>query len=137
MNIYDKNHLLQQAVASGQVSAAQIEKHQAAGELGKPFALQMPPVPDHDKSWVNGKDEKGNLTYGVAHSDASLQNYAQAYAEPLRFELEAAKAAQLIEVSHLKRLLFRYRNEIPAGHQPHMICHEVDAALSNTKEHNK
>ena len=49
-------------------------------------------------------------------------------------ELAGSRVAQLTEVSHLKRLLSRYRNEIPAGHQPHMICHEVDAALSNTKE---
>ena len=29
----------------------------------------------------------------------------------------------------LVALLARYRNETPLGHQPHMIAHEVDAAL--------
>ena len=30
----------------------------------------------------------------------------------------------------LVALLTRYRNETPLGHQPHMIAHEVDAALT-------
>lgn len=33
-------------------------------------------------------------------------------------------------VQELERLLRRYRNETPLGHQPHMIAHEVDAALT-------
>ena len=28
------------------------------------------------------------------------------------------------------RLLRRYRNETPLGHQPHMIAHEADALLA-------
>lgn len=28
------------------------------------------------------------------------------------------------------QLLRRYRTETPAGNQPHMICHQVDALLS-------
>ncbi len=31
----------------------------------------------------------------------------------------------------LAKLLCRYRNETPPGHQPHMIAHEVDAALAS------
>jgi len=27
------------------------------------------------------------------------------------------------------KLLRRYRNEVPPGHQPHMICEQVDAFL--------
>ena len=38
-----------------------------------------------------------------------------------------AKAEAKIE--RLRALLTRYRNETPLGHQPHMIAHEVDAAL--------
>lgn len=33
-------------------------------------------------------------------------------------------------VRKLERLLRRYRNETLLGHQPHMIAHEVDAALA-------
>lgn len=35
----------------------------------------------------------------------------------------------LDENDTLRALLTRYRNETPLGHQPHMIAHEVDAAL--------
>ena len=107
--------LLQQAVASGQVSSAQIEAHRAAGGLGKSVALQMPPLPDHDRSWVNGKDEKGNLAYGVAHSDASLQNYAQAYAELLRSELE--------EANDTLKFVERWANH--HGAKPHMTAEQA------------
>ena len=31
------------------------------------------------------------------------------------------------------RLLRRYRNETPLGHQPHMIAHEADALLAAAK----
>lgn len=34
------------------------------------------------------------------------------------------------ELAECQRLLHRYRNETPLGHQPHMIAHEVDAALA-------
>lgn len=42
--------------------------------------------------------------------------------------------AQLAEaqgkIERLRALLHRYRHETPLGHQPHMIAHEVDVALS-------
>jgi alkylation response protein AidB-like acyl-CoA dehydrogenase len=34
------------------------------------------------------------------------------------------------ENARLRALLLRYRAETPLGHQPHMIAHEVDAALA-------
>ena len=37
------------------------------------------------------------------------------------------------ERDELLALLERYRNETPVGHQPHMICHVVDAAISRVK----
>lgn len=37
------------------------------------------------------------------------------------------------ERDKLRALLARYRNETPLGHQPHMIAHEVDAALQEGK----
>lgn len=39
----------------------------------------------------------------------------------------ANAAADHIEL--LERLLARYRDETPLGHQPHMIAYEADAAL--------
>lgn len=37
------------------------------------------------------------------------------------------------DTSELRRLLARYRDETPLGHQPHMIAHEADAVLGRTK----
>lgn len=34
----------------------------------------------------------------------------------------------------LRELLGRYRNEVPLGHQPHMIAHEVDTALEGEQD---
>lgn len=31
--------------------------------------------------------------------------------------------------AELRRLLARYRDETPLGHQPHMIAHQADEAL--------
>ena len=42
----------------------------------------------------------------------------------------AAEREQLrTENAELRRLLARYRDETPLGHQPHMIAHQVDEAL--------
>jgi len=35
------------------------------------------------------------------------------------------------ENTRMRELLTRYRNETPLGNQPHMIAHQVDAALAN------
>jgi hypothetical protein len=37
--------------------------------------------------------------------------------------------AAAYEIERLRALLARYRDETPLGNQPHMIAHEVDAAL--------
>lgn len=39
-------------------------------------------------------------------------------------------ATAMAEITLLRALLRRYRTETPLGHQPHMIAHEVDAALA-------
>ena len=44
--------------------------------------------------------------------------------------IKAQRDELLVEVAHLKRLLYRYRHESPPGNQPYMICHEADAALT-------
>jgi len=46
--------------------------------------------------------------------------------------LDRAEQAEA-EVERLRALLIRYRTETPLGHQPHMIAHEVDAALKEPK----
>lgn len=41
----------------------------------------------------------------------------------------AARQAERETVAELRRLLARYRDETPLGHQPHMIAHLADKAL--------
>lgn len=36
------------------------------------------------------------------------------------------------EITRLRALIARYRDETPLGHQPHMIAHEVDELLGRT-----
>lgn len=117
--------LLQQAVASGQVSAAQIEKHWAAGELGKSISVQMPPLPGPD--WATNTTGSNGPQYWTAKS---MQAYAQAYAESLRSELEAARAA-LIEIN----------DTLPGTATPQQYARHIHkiacTALCNTKEQSK
>lgn len=43
---------------------------------------------------------------------------------------DAEELARLrAENGELRRLLTRYRDETPLGHQPHMIAHQADEAL--------
>ena len=45
-------------------------------------------------------------------------------------QTDAAELARLrTENAELRRLLARYRDETPLGHQPHMIAHQADEAL--------
>ena len=45
-------------------------------------------------------------------------------------QTDAAELARLrAENAELRRLLARYRDETPLGHQPHMISHQADEAL--------
>lgn len=52
--------------------------------------------------------------------------YPQSAIDTLRAEVERLRK----EVQRLTAFLRRYRDEVPLGHQPHMIAHEVDAALA-------
>lgn len=45
-------------------------------------------------------------------------------------EVQEAIAVLQARIEKLERLLLRYRNETPLGHQPHMIAHEVDEAMN-------
>lgn len=47
---------------------------------------------------------------------------------PLYLEPQADRAERLAEA------LRRYRNDVPLGHQPHMLAHEVDALLRDREE---
>jgi hypothetical protein len=64
----------------------------------------------------------------VALAQTALTTRAQV--EIAEAQTDAAELVRLrAEVSMLRSLLRRYRTETPLGHQPHMIAHEVDAAL--------
>ncbi len=43
-------------------------------------------------------------------------------------------AAALKRAERLAEALRRYRNEVPLGHQPHMLAHEVDDLLRDQEE---
>ena len=46
-------------------------------------------------------------------------------------KVDATELARLrADNTELRRLLTRYRNETPLGHQPSMIAHEADEALT-------
>lgn len=62
--------------------------------------------------------------------ERKLHQYAavkHSYAEALTKEKARADAAE--------KLLRRYRDEVPPGHSPHMICHEVDAHFAQQEAH--
>jgi transposase len=63
-------------------------------------------------------------TYTARVPDYRELVQAIAAAEARGFERGIREAAEAV------RLLRRYRNETPAGHSPHMICHEADAILA-------
>lgn len=55
-----------------------------------------------------------------------------ANAEAVRLRQQLAERET--QVTLLRGLLLRYRTETPPAHSPHMICHEVDAALADTTD---
>jgi uncharacterized membrane protein YccC len=55
---------------------------------------------------------------------------AEAAANFIRAREWAERAGRLeAEAAELRKLLARYRDETPLGHQPHMIAHQADEAL--------
>lgn len=77
----------------------------------------------------------------------------QAEIEALRAEVEKLRAdrdsweqqasdrvadwhAEHLRAERLAEALRRYRNEVPLGHQPHMLAHEVDALLRDQEARN-
>jgi len=38
------------------------------------------------------------------------------------------------QITVMRELLTRYRNEVPLGHQPHLIAHKVDKVLELTND---
>lgn len=64
---------------------------------------------------------------------AELAGTALRAAADVRVEEARTDAEQLVrlrtENAELRRLLTRYRDETPLGHQPHMIAHLADGAL--------
>lgn len=49
-------------------------------------------------------------------------------------DVVAENKALRTEIEAMRELLRRYRDEVPLGHQPHMIAHEVDAAIDREQE---
>ena len=90
--------------------------------------IKLPPMPDteytlavpaapYEPAWISSME---------AWDESAMENYATLAVEQATAELRAEREA-------LRVLLARYRNEVPVGHQPHMIAHEVDAALKEVK----
>ena len=61
---------------------------------------------------------------------AAVAIRARAQVDVAEAHTNAAELARLrAENAELHRLLARYRDETPLGHQPHMIAHQADGAL--------
>lgn len=56
------------------------------------------------------------------------------FAQSLRpFDEQLANAKLIATAPDMLRLLVRYRNETPLGHQPHMIAAEADALIEKAR----
>jgi hypothetical protein len=73
-------------------------------------------------------DEIERLRHNVQVTEGLLDQQTELAAQRLE-EIERLRK----ERDELLALLERYRNETPVGHQPHMICHVVDAAIAKVK----
>lgn len=72
----------------------------------------------------------GNNYRGTSCKDSEVTTYKMPWPENEEAERLKQRISQLeAQNTQLRRLLARYRNETPLGHQPHMIAHEVDKAL--------
>ena len=60
---------------------------------------------------------------------AARDDFHQAY----RQKCDVETKAQAVEIEQLRALLVRYRDDVPLGHQPHMIAHLVDEALGRAQ----
>lgn len=62
----------------------------------------------------------------------AIERLTAAKAEQVALKDTFRKQIGVVEAERdrLRALLRRYRTETPLGHQPHMIAHEVDAALA-------
>jgi hypothetical protein len=73
--------------------------------------------------------------YGAFKAGLAMAFTGDCYAGSVEWSLKeglallAALDARDARIATMEGLLRRYRHELPSGHQPHMICHEVDAVL--------
>lgn len=90
------------------------------------------------EAWTTGtlNERKACATPTTATKDAEIEalraEVRDAYAAAdSKAGWEWKKRAEAAEAStkRLAEALRRYRNEVPLGHQPHMLAHEVDTLL--------
>lgn len=115
----------------------------AALERGLTQAVQMytDAAGERDKALADLAAAQAVLPCGHHHS---LMLESAETGEPLYCELcdcisrrndaETMEAEARAEAAALLALLIRYRNEVPLGHQPHMIAHLVDAAIDAARK---
>lgn len=102
------------------------ELGQAGGDLSGYRTIPEQPVSDkssHVKSLLSLADqlkERSYEGYSFEVTDAANRMYT----------LEDTIAQLQAQVSKLRGFLVRYRNEVPTGHHPHMICLEIDEYLA-------
>jgi len=97
-----------------------------------------------DRAWEAFNEEINKPEFLPCGHHHSLMLKSAETGEPLYCELcdcisrrndaETMEAEARAEAAALLALLIRYRNEVPLGHQPHMIAHLVDAAIDAAKE---
>lgn len=88
---------------------------------------------------ADGQPQQANARRLVAcwntcegYETEELERIAQSPAGMRAYSVETV-AALTAQRDELLALLIRYRNETPLGHQPHMVAHEVDAAIAKVK----
>ncbi len=79
------------------------------------------------------REQRWKAEQQAAEVLAALAGTAIRAAADVRVAEAKADAEELArlrtENGELRRLLARYRDETPLGHQPHMIAHQADEAL--------
>ena len=105
--------------------------------------LLMPPrmwcdspldVQQRHSIYVGAARKIDELEAEVEKANADLVAY-RAEANALEEVVRRLNDEYRAEIEMLRELMIRYRTEtpLPLGHQPHMIAHEVDEALKETK----
>lgn len=110
-------------------------------EKGKPWAIR-PARPSFD--WIASVQVSNtpnweenarrivacvNACAGIPTEQMEIEPYIGSISYNMRMQAEKQRDELAVSVRRLHILLARYRDEVPLGHQPHMIAHLVDAEL--------